>query len=58
MLMNPLIPRKELEKERKVVIEEIAKTNDNPENKLYENMINGFYVNHPYKRESYREKKK
>ena len=34
MLMNPLIPRKELEKERKVVIEEIAKTNDNPENKL------------------------
>ena len=50
MLMNPLIPRKELEKERKVVIEEIAKTNDNPENKLYENMINGFYVNHPYKR--------
>ncbi len=50
MLMNPLIPRKELEKERKVVIEEIAKTNDNPENKLYENMIKGFYVNHPYKR--------
>lgn len=50
MLMNPLIPRKELEKERKVVIEEIAKTNDNPENKLYENMINAFYVNHPYKR--------
>ena len=50
MLMNPLIPRKELEKERKVVIEEIAKTNDNPENKLYENMIGGFYANHPYKR--------
>lgn len=50
MLLNPLIPRKELEKERKVVIEEIAKTNDNPENKLYENMIQAFYVNHPYKR--------
>ncbi len=50
MLLNPLIPRKELEKERKVVIEEIAKTNDNPENKLYENMINAFYINHPYKR--------
>ena len=28
MLLNPLIPRKELEKERKVVIEEIAKNND------------------------------
>ena len=50
MLMNPLIPRKELEKERKVVIEEIAKNNDNPESKLYENMINAFYTNHPYKR--------
>lgn len=50
MLMNPQIPRKELEKERKVVIEEIAKNNDNPEFKLYENMINSFYSIHPYKR--------
>lgn len=50
MLLNPLIPRKELEKERKVVIEEISKTNDDAENKLYENMIKAFYVNHPYKR--------
>ncbi len=50
MLMNPLVPRKELEKERKVVLEEISKTLDDPENKLYENMITAFYVNHPYKR--------
>ena len=50
MLMNPLIPRKELEKERKVVLEEIAKSNDEPETKLYENMIKPFYTNHPYKR--------
>jgi len=50
MLMNPQIPRKELEKERKVVIEEIAKNNDNPESKLYENMITSFYAIHPYKR--------
>ena len=50
MLMNPQIPRKELEKERKVVVEEIAKNNDNPESKLYENMITSFYNNHPYKR--------
>lgn len=50
MLLNPQIPRKELEKERKVVIEEISKTLDNPENRLYENMIQAFYVNHPYKR--------
>ncbi len=50
MLMNPLVPRKELEKERKVVLEEISKTLDDPENKLYENMIGAFYTNHPYKR--------
>lgn len=50
MLMNPQIPRKELEKERKVVLEEISKNNDNPETKLYDNMINSFYTIHPYKR--------
>ncbi len=51
MLLNPLIPRKELEKERKVVIEEIAKNNDRPTTVLYRNMIQGFYKNHPYKRD-------
>lgn len=51
MLLNPLIPRKELEKERKVVIEEIAKNNDKPTTILYKNMISGFYKNHPYKRD-------
>ncbi len=49
-LLNPQIPRKELEKERKVVIEEIAKNNDSPDTKLYENLIKGFYVEHPYAR--------
>ncbi len=51
MLLNPLIPRKELEKERKVVIEEISKNNDRPTTVLYRNMIQGFYKNHPYKRD-------
>ncbi len=51
MLMNPMIPRKELEKERKVVIEEIAKNNDRPYTVLYRNLINGFYKIHPYKRD-------
>ncbi len=51
MLLNPLIPRKELEKERKVVIEEIAKNNDQPTTILYRNMINNFYKIHPYKRD-------
>ncbi|MBQ3641040.1 insulinase family protein, partial [bacterium] len=51
MLLNPLIPRKEMEKERKVVIEEIAKNNDKPTNILYRNMVQSFYKNHPYKRD-------
>lgn len=51
MLLNPLIPRKEMEKERKVVLEEIAKTNDNPQNKLYQNLNQLLYKEHPYKRE-------
>ena len=51
MLLNPLIPRKELEKERKVVIEEISKNNDRPTTVLYRNMVKGFYKVHPYKRE-------
>ena len=51
MLQNPLIPRKELEKERKVVIEEISKNNDRPYTTLYRNMIKGFYNIHPYKRD-------
>lgn len=51
MLLNPLIPRKELEKERKVVIEEIAKNNDRPTTILYRNLVKEFYKKHPYKRD-------
>ncbi len=51
MLLNPMIPRKELEKERKVVLEEISKNNDKPTTLLYRNMIQGFYKTHPYKRD-------
>ena len=54
MLTKPLIPRKELEKERLVVIEEIARGLDNPNNVLYENLFKLVYSpeinNHPYKR--------
>src|SRR5574344_2154006 len=50
MLLNPLIPRKELEKERKVVMEEIAKDENNPSNKVYVNFNSLMYKNHPYKR--------
>lgn len=50
MLLNPLIPRKELEKERKVVMEEIAKDANNPNDKVYENLNAMMYKTHPYKR--------
>lgn len=51
MLLNPLIPRKELEKERKVVLEEISKNNDNPSTLLFKNLNGILYQEHPYKRE-------
>ena len=41
MLLHPQIPRKELEKERKVVLEEIAKDGNTPDM---------MYTKHPYKR--------
>ena len=51
MLLNPLIPRKELEKERKVVLEEISKNEDSPQRILYSNLSSLLYKNHPYKRD-------
>ncbi len=54
MLLNPLIPSVELEKERAVVIEEIARGNDNPLQVVYNNLFNLIYTSnnntHPYKR--------
>ncbi|MBO7672421.1 insulinase family protein [bacterium] len=50
MLLNPEIPQQELEKERKVVIEEIAKDELLPTNICYENLVKMLYTHHPYKR--------
>ena len=50
MLQNPLIPRKEMEKERKVVLEEISKDINSPSNKVYNNLVEMMYTTHPYKR--------
>ena len=50
MLSNPQIPRKELEKERKVVLEEIAKDINTPSKKVYNNLNDMMYTHHPYKR--------
>ncbi len=51
MLLNPLVPRKEMEKERKVVIEEISKNNDKPTTVLFRNLTRNLYKIHPYKRD-------
>ena len=51
MLLHPLIPRKELEKERKVVIEEIAKDETEPQSVVYDNLVSLLYTTHPYKRQ-------
>ena len=50
MLTNPQIPRKELEQERKVVLEEISKDGNTPSKKVYENLNTMMYTTHPYKR--------
>jgi len=52
MLTKPMIPRKELEKERLVVIEEISKNADSPSSVMYENLFKAVYgpSKHPYSR--------
>lgn len=50
MLQNPLVPGKEMEKERKVVLEEISKDINSPTTKVYNNLISMMYTDHPYKR--------
>ena len=50
MLLNPQIPRAELEKERKVVLEEIAKDENAPSKIVWENLNDLMYTIHPYKR--------
>lgn len=49
-VLNPLFDKNEIEKERKVVVEEILRQQDNPHAYLY-NLLNSIsYDNHPYKR--------
>ena len=50
MLLNPLLPRKELEMERKVVLEEISKDENSPNSVVYDNLVSMLYLTHPYKR--------
>ena len=50
MLTDPQLPRKELEMERKVVLEEISKDKNTPSRIVYENLNEMMYTHHPYKR--------
>src|SRR5574344_472039 len=50
MILHPLIPRNEMEKERKVVLEEISKDLNSPEKILQDNLNDMMYSIHPYKR--------
>ena len=47
---SPLFPEKELEKEKKVVIEEIKMGEDEPQRKLFKELFALSYAGHPYGR--------
>lgn len=50
MLLHPAIPQQELDRERKVVLEEISRSNDSPSTIVFQNLNKMLYKNHPYKR--------
>ncbi len=49
-LVNPAFDPAEIEKERKVVIEEIMRKQDNPYGYLFEKIYEASYLTHPYRR--------
>ena len=51
MLLNPAIPQAEMDRERLVVIEEIAKDKNSPNDLVYDNLNELIYKVHPYKRQ-------
>jgi len=50
MMQNPVIPEDEMNKERKVVQEEIRRAKDNPKITLLNNLFAMIFKEHPYKR--------
>lgn len=52
MLLNAVIPPDELERERKVVQEEIRRSLDNPDRIMFNNLNNLLFKSHPYKYET------
>jgi zinc protease len=51
MLLNPAIPQNEIDRERLVVLEEIARSKDSPNNIVFQNMNSLLFKQHPYKRD-------
>jgi zinc protease len=49
-VVNPLFPQDELEKEKRVVIEEIKMGEDDPQRKLFKELFSLSYAGHPYGR--------
>jgi len=47
LVFNPLFPEEELEKEKKVIIEEIEMYEDNPEETIYDEFTGLLFNNHP-----------
>ncbi len=50
MLLNIAIPQNELDMERKVVIEEISRSEDNPQSRVFENLVKVLLKDTPYER--------
>ncbi|MCR4881085.1 MAG: insulinase family protein [bacterium] len=50
MLLNIAIPQSELDMERKVVMEEISRSTDNPDNKVFDNFMKIIFNGTPYSR--------
>lgn len=49
-VMNPIFPVEEVEKEKKVVLEEIKMGEDDPQRKLFKELFSGSYKGSPYGR--------
>ena len=56
MLLNIAIPQDELDMERKVVMEEITRSNDNPDNKVFDNFMNIVFNGTTYQKKNFRYK--
>lgn len=51
MLLNPCLAPEDVARERKVVLEEIARSKDNPSSCVFKNLNSILFSQHPYKRE-------